>query len=98
MIFREGILAITAIVSSISFSPIIFFLDAFNFIAAPVSSITSIALSGNFLSLIYLEDNSTAQSIASSEYLSPWKSSKRDLRPFRILIVSSLFGSSTSIF
>ena len=64
--FLGGILAINATVSSISVFPIIFFLLdlAFSICAAAVSSITSIALSGNFLSLIYLEDSSTAVLIA----------------------------------
>ena len=43
------------------------FLFIFN--NAPVSSITSIALSGKNLSLIYLDDNSIADLIDSSEYL-----------------------------
>ena len=71
-IFRDGIFAILEIVSSISFSVIIFLpFGGVNLFAAPVSSITTIALSGNFLSFIYLEDNSTAQLIESSEYLNP---------------------------
>ena len=38
------------------------------FNSAPVSSITSIALSGRNLSLIYFDDNSIDEIIASSEY------------------------------
>ena len=49
--------------SSISLTPIVFlFLFSANIIwAAPASSITSIALSGSFLSPIYLFDNSTIE-------------------------------------
>ena len=98
--FFAGILASFAITSSISLTP----RDFLRFDAttkrcdAPASSITSIALSGNFRSCIYLADSSTAVLIASKEYFTSWCSSKRDFKPFRILIVSSIFGSITSTF
>ena len=64
----SGIFVIFDIVVSISFLVIftdfLFFL--FIFLKAPVSSITSIALSGKNLSLIYLEESSTADLIDSS--------------------------------
>ena len=67
----SGIFVIFEIVSSISpcFTVIflLFFLDIFN--EAPVSSITSIALSGKNLSLMYFEESSTAERMDSSEYL-----------------------------
>ena len=69
LILFDGILAILEITSSISFVPINFFCLFFGniFCAAPASSITSIALSGNFLSLMNLADNSTALTNALDE-------------------------------
>ena len=70
----SGILVIFAIVASISdlrtFISLSFFLLIFN--RAPVSSTTSIALSGRNLSLMYFEDSSTADLIDSSVYLTEW--------------------------
>ncbi len=65
---------------------------------APASSITSMALSGRWRSLICLTARSTAASSAESSYLMPWCSSNRVLRPLRIAMVSSTLGSGTSIF
>ena len=55
---------------SISFDVIVFFLLDLGkrYCDAPASSKTSIALSGSFLSPIYLLDSSTALIIASDEY------------------------------
>ena len=63
--------AILAMMSSISLSPITFFCFDFGNIrcAAPASSITSIALSGKCLSLIYFADNSAAVLSAAALYL-----------------------------
>ena len=60
-----------ATTASISFEEIIFFLFDLGskYCDAPASSKTSIALSGNFRSPIYLFDSSTALIIASEEYL-----------------------------
>ena len=67
----SGIFVIFEIVISIcflvTFIDLVFFRLMFN--NAPVSSITSIALSGKNLSLMYFEDNSTADLIDSSVYL-----------------------------
>jgi len=59
------------ITASTSFEVIVFFLLDFGskYCAAPASSRTSIALSGSFLSPIYLLESSTALIIASDEYL-----------------------------
>ena len=61
-IFLGGIRAILAMMSSISLSPMTFFcLDLGKMrCAAPASSITSIALSGKWRSLIYLAESSAA--------------------------------------
>ena len=66
----SGILVIFDIVISISSFVIFigFLFILFIFLKAPVSSITSIALSGKNLSFIYFDDNSTADLIDSSEY------------------------------
>ena len=75
----SGICAILAIITSTSFAVIvIFFSDlVFNslakliFFEAPTSSITSIAQSGKNLSVMYFLLNSTADTIALLEYLTP---------------------------
>ena len=59
------------------------------------SSIKSIALSGKYLSLIYLTDNLTAASIASSVIFTLWWASYLSLIPFKIVIVSFSDGSLT---
>ena len=59
------------------------------------SSIRSIALSGKYLSVIYLSDRSTAAFMASSVILTLWWSSYMDLRPSIIFLESSRLGSST---
>ena len=64
----------------------------------PASSIASIALSGRFLSLIYLSVNFTHASIASSVYFTLWWSSYFDLISCRIWIVSPTDVGSTIIF
>ena len=89
-----------AITSSISFTPRDFLrFDATTSLwDAPASSITSIALSGNFRSCIYREESSTAVLIASNEYFTSWCSSNLDFNPFNIFIVSSILGSITSTF
>ena len=70
---------------------------AFNLSFEAASSIKSIALSGKNLSLIYLEESSTAAFIASSVILTLWCASYLSLNPFKIWIVSSLLGSGTFI-
>ena len=69
--FLGGMRAILATTASISFWPIFrrLLLSDNKCWAAPASSITSIALSGSFRSLIYLDANSTAVLIASEVYL-----------------------------
>ena len=69
-ILLGGILAILAITFSISLIPIVFFLSFSGSIicAAPASSITSIALSGNFLSCICFTERSIDAWIASLVY------------------------------
>ena len=96
----DGIRAILAIISSISLTPITFFflLGGNKLWAAPASSITSIALSGSFLSWIYLFASSTETFKHSLEYFILWCSSKYCFNPFNILILSSIDGSTTSIF
>ena len=64
----------------------------------PASSIASIALSGKFLSFIYLSVKFTQAFIASSEYLTLWWSSYLCFILFRISIVSSIDVGSTIIF
>src|SRR5262249_44808203 len=81
-----GIRAMVATVASTSLT-VIFFLrlaSGTSICEAPVSSITSMALSGSLRSLMYLADSSTAAFTASLVYLSLWYSSKYGLRPFRI--------------
>ena len=95
-----GMRAMVATVASISFT-VIFFLrlpSATSICEAPVSSITSIALSGSLRSWMYFADSSTAVRMASFVYLSLWKLSKYGLRPLRIATESSTEGSFTSIF
>ena len=66
-----GILAILATTLSTSFTVIVFFLldNGKSIWDAPTSSMTSIALSGSFLSPIYRADKSTAHFNASNVYL-----------------------------
>ena len=92
--------AILAMISSISALLITFFCFDFGriFCAAPASSITSMALSGRWRSLMYLADSSAAACRAPRAYLTEWCSSKRLLRPFRISTVCSTDGSATSTF
>ena len=99
-IFFGGILAIFATISSISLLVITFFCLFLGRIlcAAPASSITSMALSGRCLSLIYFAESSAALLIAATEYFTLWCFSNLDLSPLRILIVSRILGSFTSIF
>ena len=62
-----GMRAIVAIVASISLTPIVFLrlASGSSICEAPVSSITSIALSGSLRSWMYCADSSTAAFIAS---------------------------------
>ena len=66
--------------------------------AAPASSITSMALSGKWRSLMYLALSSAAACKAAKAYLTLWCSSKRDFKPLRISTVCSTVGSTTSTF
>ena len=66
--------------------------------AAPASSMTSIALSGKWRSLMYLALSSAAACKAATANFTLWCSSKRDLRPFKISTVWSMVGSTTSTF
>ena len=66
--------------------------------AAPASSMTSMALSGRWRSLMNLADNSAAACSAPTAYLTLWCSSKRVFRPFKISTVCSTEGSTTSTF
>ena len=66
--------------------------------AAPASSMTSIALSGRWRSLMYLALSSAAACSAPTPYFTPWCSSKRDFRPLRMWTVSCTVGSTTSTF
>ena len=76
VIFLSGILAILAITVSISILFTIFlFLDESILTKAAASSMTSMALSGNFLSLMNLVERSTATSKHSGSYFTSWKSS-----------------------
>jgi len=95
-----GMRAILAMISSTSPLPIVFLRRDTGRMrwAAPASSITSIALSGRWRSLMYLADSSAAAVIAPELYLTPWCSSKRDFSPLRISIVCATVGSLTSIF
>ena len=73
-----GMRAMVATVASTSFT-VIFFLrlsSGTSICEAPVSSITSIALSGSLRSWMYLADSSTDALMASLVYLSLWNSSK----------------------
>ena len=98
--FFAGMRAIFATISSISVLLITFFCFDFGriFCAAPASSMTSIALSGRWRSLMNRADSSAAVVSAAGAYLTPWCCSKRDFRPLRISIVSAIDGSGTSTF
>ena len=95
-----GMRAMVATVASTSLTPIFFLrlASGTSICEAPVSSITSIALSGSLRSWMYLADSSTAALMASLVYLSLWYSSNTGLRPFRISMESSTVGSLMSIF
>ena len=95
-----GMRAILATISSTSGRLIVFFCLLLGRMrcAAPASSITSIALSGRCRSLMNLAESSAAACSAAGAYLTLWCSSKRDFRPFRISIVCSTEGSTTSTF
>ncbi len=86
--------------SSISPLPMVFFCLDFGRMrcAAPASSITSIALSGRWRSVMKRADSSAAAVRAAAAYLTPWCSSNRDFSPRRICTVWSTDGSTTSIF
>ena len=62
-------------------------------VAAPASSMTSIALSGKNRSLMCFADNSAATRKARSVYFTSWCASYRARRPFKIFVVSSTDGS-----
>ena len=64
----------------------------------PLSSITSIALSGSRLSLKKRTERSTAWARHSGEYFTLWNSSYFGRMPFRIFMLSSRPGSRISIF
>ena len=98
--FLAGMRAILATISSISVLPITFFCFDLGriFCAAPASSITSIALSGRWRSLMKRAESSAAVVSAAGAYLTPWCCSKRVFRPLRISIVSAIEGSGTSTF
>ena len=70
VIFFGGIRAILATIDSISLTPMVFllFVDVRRCWAAPASSMTSIALSGSFRSVIYRAASSTADFNASAVY------------------------------
>ena len=95
-----GMRAILATISSTSARVMVFFCLFLGRMrcAAPASSMTSMALSGRWRSLMYLADSSAAACSAPSAYLTLWCSSKRDFRPLRISIVCSTDGSTTSTF
>ena len=97
---RGVIRAILAMMSSILALPMIFFCLLLGAIrcAAPASSITSIALSGRWRSLMKRADSSAALVNAAALYLMPWCDSKRCFSPLRISMVCSTEGSGTSIF
>ncbi len=63
--------------------------------AAAASSIKSIALSGRFLSLIYLSESFAAATIASGSIFTLWWASYLALMPFKIRMAASTSGSST---
>ena len=97
---RGGMRAILATISSISVLPMTFFcllLGAMR-CAAPASSMTSMALSGRWRSLMKRAESSAAEVSAVAVYLTLWCASKRVFSPLRISIVSSTEGSTTSIF
>ena len=98
--FFAGMRAILATISSISVLLMIFFcLDLGRiFCAAPASSMTSIALSGRWRSLMKRAESSAAVVSAAGAYFTPWCCSKRVFSPFRISMVSAIDGSGTSIF
>ena len=62
---------------------------------APASSIKSIALSGRYLSWIYLSESVAAATIAESWILIPWWISNLSFNPLNIDIASSTVGSLT---
>ncbi len=95
-----GILAISATMFSISFTPMVFLRDVtlLNRVLAPASSMTSIAVSGRYRSERYLADNSTAERSAGLVYFTLWCFSNRVFNPRRISTASSTVGSSISIF
>ena len=64
-------------------------------IVAHASSIKSMALSGKKRSVIYRSDNVAAATIARSEILTRWCTSKRSFNPRKIETVSSTVGSLT---
>ena len=70
---RGGMRAILAMMSSISVLPMIFFCLDFGWMrcAAPASSITSIALSGRWRSLMWRADSSAAVVSAFAVYFTP---------------------------
>ena len=67
-------------------------------IVAQASSIKSIALSGKYLSVIYLFESVAAETNAASEIDTPWWTSNLDFKPLSIVIVSDTVGSFTSTF
>ena len=96
-----GMRAIVATVASISFTVIFFLrlLSGTSICEAPVSSITSIALSGSLRSWMYFADSSTAALMASLVYLSLWKLLEVGLQALAgSRSKSSTDGSFTSIF
>ena len=71
--FLAGMRAILATISSTSFLPMTFFCFDFGriFCAAPASSMTSIALSGRWRSLMKRAASSAAEVSAAGAYLTP---------------------------
>ena len=65
---------------------------------AQASSTKSIALSGKNLSVIYRSDKVAAATKALSLIVTPWYTSKRFLRPLKIVMVSVTLGSLTKTF
>ena len=65
---------------------------------AQASSTRSIALSGKYLSVIYLLERLAAATRAWSLILTPWNTSKRDFNPLKIAMVSETVGSDTRTF
>ncbi|KJU82723.1 hypothetical protein MBAV_005084 [Candidatus Magnetobacterium bavaricum] len=68
---RTGILAIFATTFSTSSVSTVLWFPAESLTSAPVSSMTSMALSGRYRSFMYLADSSTALLIASSVKCTP---------------------------